>query len=357
MGVPDPLSLNHHAALSSTEARVTLIVACYNQQDYIERALDSAFNQDYPGVRVIVTDDASADNSQERVRSILKEHNWPATLIFHKDNAGICATFNEALRLVETSYVAFISADDWAETDRLSIQCAALDECPDAALVYGPAILTDESGNPRRDQMQDGYPDGWPGSRKDDIFTSLLFGNWIPAASVLSRTSALREVGGFDESLTYEDWDMWLRLARRYTFVFCERPLVYYRLHAASTWSQMFHNIGPQNHWETQLAILQKHLGHSPKTDGILRDLLFQTALEAWKHGTTPSAVEPYILGYRRTTRSVQAALFWILIKSRVPGSSLVEIHRHAMHLANKVATMASILRFRLLRRLSRPPM
>jgi hypothetical protein len=67
-----------------------------------------------------------------------------------------------------------------------------------------------------------------------DLYETLLARNFLPAGSTLVRRECYEAVGPFDESLAYEDWDMWLRIARRYRFAFSPRIGVRYRVHPSS---------------------------------------------------------------------------------------------------------------------------
>jgi hypothetical protein len=62
----------------------------------------------------------------------------------------------------------------------------------------------------------------------------LLDGNFIPAMTTLIRRSCYDQVGLYDENLRLEDWDMWLRLARHYSFLYSPTPSARYRRHENS---------------------------------------------------------------------------------------------------------------------------
>jgi len=62
----------------------------------------------------------------------------------------------------------------------------------------------------------------------------LLEGNFIPAMTTLIRRSCYEKVGTYDESLPWEDWDMWMRIARQYSFIFSRTPSAKYRIHDKS---------------------------------------------------------------------------------------------------------------------------
>lgn len=321
----------HHDAYSGRELPgVTIVVACFNHREFVREALDSVFSQEYPRVHVILTDDASIDGTQEEIRELLDAQGWTANTIFHAANRGLCATLNEALAQVSTPYVAFMSADDWSHTRRITTQVSVLEEDPSAALVFGPVIMVDEDGSMMERQWRDFFPDEWPGHRTRNVFLELLRGNWIPAPSVLSRTAALREVGGFDESLPFEDWDMWLRLARTRPFQYCEESLVYYRQHASSMWSGLRSPSGLLQLRLTEIDIYRKHRGYSPESDRIIAELIYRSSIEAWKLGADTSLVKPHLRAFALSNGGFLPWCYWLLASCRVRGSRLIEL-RHRL--------------------------
>lgn len=82
----------------------------------------------------------------------------------------------------------------------------------------------------------------WPQSEdlEGRIHTGLLRQCWIPAASVLLSTEAVREVGGYDERWFFEDYDLWLRLAAHGEFLLVDESLVDFRERDTSLGSRRF---------------------------------------------------------------------------------------------------------------------
>ena len=68
----------------------------------------------------------------------------------------------------------------------------------------------------------------------DAVFDRLLVGNFIPTSTVMLRRSAVIDVGGYDESLSYDDYDMWLRLSHRFRFSYCDGLVANYRVVTSS---------------------------------------------------------------------------------------------------------------------------
>lgn len=305
-----------------TVPRGTVVVACYNHERFLESALASAFGQDEP-CDVIVTDDASVDGSQARIRQLLDEHGWHAELVFHDVNQGICATFNDALTRVRTPYVAFIAADDYARADRMRTQMDVLDAHPEAGVAVNPIGIVDEHDQPTRLQWVDHFPNGWPPpGALDDPFFSLLQGDWLPAPCVLSRTSCLRAVGGYDESLPVEDWDMWIRILRRWDLRVGVDPLATYRVHPAQV-SEAIKVESVVSTWRMQAAVLGKHLGYRSDADDWMIPRLFIQGVQAYREGARPAEVRPFFLLHARRAGQVRPWVFWAMARLGVPGRAL----------------------------------
>ena len=111
-----------------TENVVTLVVVCYNHAPFLERCLESVASQSSDRFDLIVTDDASQDGSPDLIQRELARHGLQARLILHQRNVGVCATSNEALALVRTPLVAFLSTDDWM-TRNDSSACRRVRRC------------------------------------------------------------------------------------------------------------------------------------------------------------------------------------------------------------------------------------
>lgn len=256
---------------------VTAVVACYNHVEFVESALRSVFDQTHPEVDVVITDDASTDGSQQRIREVLDENRWrPKAIIFHDENRGICRTFNEALAEADTPFIAIMSADDSMQPDRLRRQVEFAEKLDDSVAVYhtDAQIIND-----------DGPVSGltWHSHFKIDpnavnaavsrSIPDLILTNPVVTASVMLRTEAVRAIGGWDERLSFEDFDMWLRLSRCYQFAFLDEPLTNYRVGLEGSLSKRMNTDGRLV--RDLPLILEKHFGQSAATDQLLRERIY----------------------------------------------------------------------------------
>lgn len=98
---------------------LTVIIPVYNGERYISRCLKSILLQEYAGLKVIVIDDGSKDNSREAVDNAVKKYNrygYDVTVV-SQENTGVAATRNRGIELADTDYVAFADQDDWFVKD------------------------------------------------------------------------------------------------------------------------------------------------------------------------------------------------------------------------------------------------
>jgi glycosyltransferase involved in cell wall biosynthesis len=252
--------------MSPEAPRVTVIVTCFNHDRFLVECLESVRAQTHRNVELIIIDDCSTDGSRERIASWLGATGVSARFIAHTRNIGICRSRNEGLRHASGKYVAAIATDDVWLPEKLAVQTAILEREPETtAVVYSDALVMDEDGNalePRfieRCRPFAEMPDG-------DIYRDLLVNNFIPAPGTLLRRSALQAVGPYDETLAFEDWDMWLRLARRFRFVYYPVPVARYRIVATSLtrvlWGERRADLA-----ESFIRIRLKHVGQSGEMD------------------------------------------------------------------------------------------
>jgi glycosyltransferase involved in cell wall biosynthesis len=238
---------------------VTVIALCYNHERFLLDCLESIRGQTFQDFELIVTDDCSRDNSPEMIADWLAAHYPQARFIRHTANRGICATLNEALAAAQGTYISMIATDDTWLPHKLASQVSLAHSLDvNTAVIYADAEQMDEQGQLLATRFLEGHgvtdpPQGW-------IFGRLADDNFIPAMTTLIRRDALLAVGGYDERLSFEDYDMWLRLANRYTFFFQPQPVAHYRIVATSMVRTVFARPNPW-HLYTDFLIRQKWLG------------------------------------------------------------------------------------------------
>ncbi len=237
---------------------VTIVALCYNQARFAEETLDSILAQTYPNIQLIIMDDTSTDNSVEVINNWIVKNKVDCVFIAHKENKGICKTLNEALELVRGEYYQAIACDDTLLPSKISIQINQFLSNKATCVAYSDAYIMNEYSEWEKygpKMIQTNILVFKEFSK--NIFTNLLEKNFIPAPSVLIKTQYVKEISGYDESLSFEDWDLWLRLAGKHEFIFNTEPLVVYRLHNNNLTKQLNNNI---KHLESRFILLYKHI-------------------------------------------------------------------------------------------------
>lgn len=95
--------------------KISVIVAVYNTEKYVERCLNSLLNQTYQNLEIIVVEDGSTDNSKE----VLKKYadNKKIKIIYNKKNSGLSYSRNVGLENVTGDYIGYIDSDDYVDLD------------------------------------------------------------------------------------------------------------------------------------------------------------------------------------------------------------------------------------------------
>lgn len=244
---------------------VSVIVVNYNFSAYVIQTLESVRQQTYENIELIVIDDCSADNSPDLIRNWLSSYDKPSKLIVNEKNLGVCATANKAFHLATGKYISATAGDDLFHPQKVEKQVALLESSgDDFCAVYSNAYLINEYNEQKEVMFIErrnvkGYPSGY-------IYEDLLEDNFIPAMSALVKKSCFLSVGDFDESLSYEDYDMWLRLARKYKFLFSDYVSCTYRVKEKS--------LSTSIDWDVpNMAILAKHAPNHPLAMKKLKEL------------------------------------------------------------------------------------
>jgi glycosyltransferase involved in cell wall biosynthesis len=183
---------------------VSVVIPTFNYGRYLRRAIASVLAQTRLPDEVIVVDDGSTDETADVVRG------FEGVRYIYQANQGVSCARNRGISEARGEWIAFLDGDDWWLPEKLMLQLEAAAACPDAALVYtGSCTVTPQGGRSVNHPI--------PPSR---IWQRLRYRNCISGgSSAMVKREVLMRERGFDERLTAcEDWDLWVRLARKYQF-------------------------------------------------------------------------------------------------------------------------------------------
>lgn len=267
------------------QGMVSVIIPVYNGATYLERTLDSALNQTWKNVEVIVVDDGSKDESA----SILTSYGSRIAYI-QQDNAGPAAARHSGVAASHGEYLAFLDQDDVWDKDKLERQLTLLEAHAQAVGAYCDHRSIDNNDQVIGATGAEGHMRG-----SGQILDALIDGNFILTASVvILRRTAYDRAGGFDLSNPYwgDDYDLWMRTAALGPFIYQVDTLVSYRRHDNNTSGSDYQMLAGNAH---ALKNVERFLLNSVnhRTRERLRDSIYSALLgKAWhlEHSCSPSS-------------------------------------------------------------------
>ncbi len=204
---------------------ITVVLPVFNAMPYLPAALQSLFRQSEGRFAILAIDDGSSDEGL----AYLLEIRDPRFRVTTQPHAGLVSALNRGLESVRTPFIARMDADDICHPERLGLQMRYLEHHPESVLVGCSAehIGTDGTGA--------GWQVHMPLRHEEIIAAMLARKSAIIHPTILCRTSALRECGGYAEGVwPAEDYDLFLRLGLRGRLANLPECLYSIRLHGSS---------------------------------------------------------------------------------------------------------------------------
>jgi len=209
---------------------ISIILPAYNGAKCIEKAIKSTLNQSFSDFEFIIINDCSSDNTEEIVLK-LADKDKRIKYLKNENNLGVQKTRNIALNKSLGEYIAEIDQDDeWIDKDKLKKQIEFLEKNKDYVLVGTGVIVVDDRGKEIARYLM---------PKTDlDIRKKILRANCFIHSSVLYRSKAVKEIGGYTIEKMSEDHDLWLRLGRKGKFMNFQNYSVLYCFSASGYNSQ-----------------------------------------------------------------------------------------------------------------------
>jgi glycosyltransferase involved in cell wall biosynthesis len=202
--------------------QVSTIIPVYNGEKFIAQTIDSVLTQTYASIELIVVNDGSTDSTSD----VLKKYEG-RIICFDQVNSGGGAARNAGLAVARGKYVAFLDADDQWVPEKIEKQVCVMEANPHLGFVCSGSYVVDAADNILGE---------WCRRPKNlqETFEALYDRNFVLNLTVMARRDCLMEVGGSDPALRISfDYDLWLRLAKKFPFKYLCEPLARYRVHSA----------------------------------------------------------------------------------------------------------------------------
>lgn len=212
-------------------AKVSVIMASYNHDKYVGRAIESVIKQTYSNWEMIIIDDCSNDSSVQIIQQYKDER---ITFYQAKENQGTICTFNELLKRARGEYIAILGSDDMWYPDKLQKQIEYLENNNEIAVCFSHADIIDED---EKMYLQDEECDmnvntfNQVNRTQGEIFRYFFVnGNYFCHPSSVVRRSVVEEIGRFDLRFRQlHDYYYWIKILQKYPVYIIQEPLVKYR--------------------------------------------------------------------------------------------------------------------------------
>ena len=200
--------------------KVSIVTPSFNQAPFLEQTLRSVLEQDYPNLEYIVIDGGSSDGSLEII------HKYADRLAYWQSqpDQGQTDAINQGFARASGEILAWLNSDDLLLPGAVSVAVRALHEHPEAAMVYGDALLINAEGK---------TIGKFPAAQTD--YRKLRRGYvHIPQQASFFRADLWQQVAPLDVSFYFAmDYDLWVRLAALAPLVYVPELWAAFRLHGA----------------------------------------------------------------------------------------------------------------------------
>jgi glycosyltransferase involved in cell wall biosynthesis len=222
---------------------VSIVTPSFNQAPYLEAAMRSVLDQDYPNVEYLVIDGGSTDGGVD----LIKRYSSKLSFWVSEPDRGQTDAINKGFSRVTGKYLAWLNADDRLNHSAVTEAVDFMESHPDIGLVYGDADYIDSRGRVigRFPAAQTDYA----GLRRGYVH--------IPQQAAFWQRDLWEQVGPLDPTFTFAmDYDLWVRLAKISRLQYLPRPWAQFRLHEDSKTLQ-----NDQRAWDEMVKVHYRERG------------------------------------------------------------------------------------------------
>ena len=214
----------------------------------MEEAIRSVLNQTYQNTELIVIDDGSSDKSKQVISSTIKGTDIP--FIDIKYAIGNCSAFNKGLEQATGDFVIDLAADDILHHDRIEEGIKTFAE-KSIGVEFCNVLHIDQLGQELRTHFraEEDVPEG-------DLYEQLITSYFISPPGMMFKRAVIESLGGYDEELSYEDFDFWIRSSREHAYGYTNKTLVKKRDVQNSLAKKQFRFLS--THQKSTLAVCRK---------------------------------------------------------------------------------------------------
>jgi len=244
---------------------ITVLVDTYNHERFIEEALVSVMEQDFPAseMEILVVDDGSTDGTPDIVRKFA-----PRVRLLRKPNGGQASAFNFGIPEARGEVVAFLDGDDWWARNKVTRVAETMAADPSVGIVGHGIITVQRDGSRQTEILREGFR-----FRANTIAGAKLFRrrkSLLGTSRMTIQLGILRQIGGVPEQIRVQADEYLFTLAAVLANAeILPDALTFYRMHDANSFQLSAGHLPALRNKQHSLAALAKHLSDQLKARGI----------------------------------------------------------------------------------------
>lgn len=245
---------------------VSVLCLCYNHEAFVVQALESVLLQTYPFIEIIIIDDASTDNSIQQIEKFMNtvesyglSQTPNITFFKNEKNQGNCKSFNQAFQKSKGDLIIDFSTDDLMLLERIQLQVEQFEKLDQSyGVVFSNAGIINKNGDLLRFHFPINQSQKSKVPIKDGvIYEKILKQYYVCTPTMMIKREVIEHIGGYDETLSYEDFDFWVRTTKQYQYAYLDNITTFKR-DLPSAHSQSFFKKKQNEHLASSLKVCYK---------------------------------------------------------------------------------------------------
>jgi glycosyltransferase involved in cell wall biosynthesis len=252
---------------------VSAVVPTFKREKKLRRAIESIDAQTYNHIEVVIVN-GDPETSVDHIES----SEYQTKHIQHDKNYGISKSRNDGIKKAEGEYIAFLDDDDEWKSQKIEKQVNKFRSCdPECGLVYSGRELI-KNGKTTDIQIP---------INRGDVFSTLLCKNFVGSETAVVKASCIDDVGSFNTDLNFaEDYDLWLRIARKYKIEVVAKSLAINHIHSQDSLSS-----DPERRYRGMCTLIHKYKRDLEKNPTALAQRYYRLAVVAHQTGRTAKSL------------------------------------------------------------------
>lgn len=262
---------------------VSVVMTTYNHDKYIAEAIQSVLNQTWTEFELIIINDGSTDRTNEIISDFLNDSR---VKYIDQENHGPSYAVNQGVLQAQGKYIALMSGDDVCYPERLEKQYKYLDNTKKKIVFSWVDFINDDSQRIRGKHFAKRLFNHDNKSRAEILKHFFFQGNYLCSVTAFIEREIIVESGLFHlSSIQLQDFDMWIKLVKRYEIFVLTDKLLKYRVRSKT--NNLSH---PENNYTR--ACFETYQIYKTIFDNVPIDLFKQSFYECIKNNDFQDGVE-----------------------------------------------------------------